>query len=699
MVQNSMWPFKGLFAGLLIRKLCFLILWCFSVNSVSLSADAFPLDASESSVSFEFTAYGGAVFDEAASLFTQSGEVWAGFANINNDVYPFTFANGGSIAFTAAVPNGGADTSVYFRFERLPHPNTDPSFNLDPVVISGEAEWRYTVTIPAQGSGNTYSAFLMIVVEYNSPVMVKDIVIVDDNGVTGSIKTDVDNDGVLDYLDAFPEDASEFLDADGDGIGNNADIDDDNDGVADSDDIFPLDSLESLDTDGDGIGNNADTDDDNDGWEDTLDEHPLDPEISMFSYIFDGENITITGCVNFCPNELSIPDVVNGYPVIHIGEQAFSGQQLTSVTLPEGIISIGVRAFSGNKLTTLTVPSSVNVIELSAFLLNQLTSVTFLNSATSIGAGAFMHNHSLVNLNLGNGITAIGSGAFRYTALTSVIFPDSITSIGTQAFSSTLIKRVSLPKNLISIGRDVFDSDYLEFVQFLGNRPFIDSQDLVSNSLSYVTYCPNTIGWPGNLISGALPVPDCDSDGVLDSNDAYPLISSRGLLDTDADGIPNSCSQDCLATGLAADTDDDNDGLSDQFDDLPLNSSEWQDYDNDGIGNNADIDDDNDGVVDSLDIFPLNANNNGLASSLDYDGDGIADSLDLYPTDPTNQPLNRIDIDGSGKVDALTDTLLITRYVFGFTGDDLIKGAVGEDATRTSSEDIEAYLEALIPEL
>ncbi len=57
------------------------------------------------------------------------------------------------------------------------------------------------------------------------------------------------------------------------------------------------------------------------------------------------------------------------------------------------------------------------------------------------------------------------------------------------------------------------------------------------------------------------------------------------------------------------------------------------------------------------------------------------------------------DIDGNGNVDALTDSLLIMRYTFGFSGDELTNDAVGEGATRTSSAEIEAYLEALIPEL
>ena len=55
------------------------------------------------------------------------------------------------------------------------------------------------------------------------------------------------------------------------------------------------------------------------------------------------------------------------------------------------------------------------------------------------------------------------------------------------------------------------------------------------------------------------------------------------------------------------------------------------------------------------------------------------------------------DVDGNGTQDALTDGLLILRYSFGLTGDSLISGVVAEDATRTTAEEIEAYLATLMP--
>lgn len=57
--------------------------------------------------------------------------------------------------------------------------------------------------------------------------------------------------------------------------------------------------------------------------------------------------------------------------------------------------------------------------------------------------------------------------------------------------------------------------------------------------------------------------------------------------------------------GNNSDVDDDNDGVLDNDDQFPLDSTEWLDNDEDNIGNNADLDDDNDVSLDVHDAFPL----------------------------------------------------------------------------------------------
>ena len=55
------------------------------------------------------------------------------------------------------------------------------------------------------------------------------------------------------------------------------------------------------------------------------------------------------------------------------------------------------------------------------------------------------------------------------------------------------------------------------------------------------------------------------------------------------------------------------------------------------------------------------------------------------------------DIDANGAVDALTDALMLLRYLFDLTGEALIKDAVSTDASRTSHSDIQQYIEAYMP--
>ena len=57
--------------------------------------------------------------------------------------------------------------------------------------------------------------------------------------------------------------------------------------------------------------------------------------------------------------------------------------------------------------------------------------------------------------------------------------------------------------------------------------------------------------------------------------------------------------------------------------------------------------------------------------------------------------INSFDIDDNGEMKALTDGLLILRYLFDFTGDTLINKAVGEGAKRKTAVNIETYLETL----
>jgi hypothetical protein len=64
-------------------------------------------------------------------------------------------------------------------------------------------------------------------------------------------------------------------------------------------------------------------------------------------------------------------------------------------------------------------------------------------------------------------------------------------------------------------------------------------------------------------------------------------------------------------------------------------------------------------------------------------------------TPPEEDFSARLDVDGNGSNDALTDGLLVViRYLFGLRGEALISGAISADATRTTAADIEDFLKA-----
>ena len=119
--------------------------------------------------------FDGAVIDSNTYTFPTGAQSWAGFANQDTTIYPFSFPGGGEITFTGATGDSVDTVDVYFRFEYNPHPDVNPNFNTEHVTVVGSGDSSYSVSIPAQDSANTYSSFLFYVVDRDAPVTVSDI--------------------------------------------------------------------------------------------------------------------------------------------------------------------------------------------------------------------------------------------------------------------------------------------------------------------------------------------------------------------------------------------------------------------------------------------------------------------------------------------------------------------------------------------
>ena len=132
-----------------------------------------------------------------------------------------------------------------------------------------------------------------------------------------------------------------------------------------------------------------------------------------------------------------VKSIVIGQGVTSIGNWAFDGARLTSVTIPDSVTNIGDHAFFDcGSLTSVIIPDGVTNIGDGTFCwCDNLTSVTIPDGVTTIGDSAFYFCVSLTGITIPDGVTTIGDEAFAFCKnLTGVTIPGSVTDIGNGAF-------------------------------------------------------------------------------------------------------------------------------------------------------------------------------------------------------------------------------------------------------------------------
>lgn len=147
----------------------------------------------------------------------------------------------------------------------------------------------------------------------------------------------------------------------------------------------------------------------------------------------------------------------------YMGNGAFCGTQITSVTLPSSLISIGTCSFAEcqSLVCTLMIPETVENIGASAFAgCSGLTgSLVLPSNLMVLGEGAFDGCSGLKgDLVFPTKITEVKPSIFHGCHLGGrLILHDGITQIGADAFNENNFKgELVLPKNLATIGNSAF---------------------------------------------------------------------------------------------------------------------------------------------------------------------------------------------------------------------------------------------------
>ena len=499
--------------------------------------------------------------------------------------------------------------------------------------------------IPNEPSGRTVSDVQEIVLEEVSVIgnsvdssmletSLHEIVL-----LPAQLDVDVDGDGALNTIDAFPHDASADLDSDGDGMPdvaylldgsgarsavvdeNRSDVDDDNDGVADIADAFPIDSEEFADTDEDGIGNSVDEDDDGDGVADEQDDFPLDATRSV-SDDQDGDGWPVGQDSN--DNDASIPGVI------------FLDSDGDGFADNGGLVPDNDDDNDGVVDADDAFPlDSSETSDLDRDGIGDNTDADLDGDGVSNEIDAFPYD---VQESVDSDRDGVGNAADSDDDNDGLSDAQEL-ELGTDALDidsdddGVLDSQDALPLN----PAETHDTDG----DGIGNNTDQDiDNDNVSNALDAFPFDNGESVDTDSDGIGNNSDEDDDNDGVNDTSDLFPLNPSESM-DTDGDGVGNN-----------ADTDDDGDGVEDSVDAFPLNSAEAVDTDFDGVGNNTDTDDDGDGVLDVADLFPLDAqewsdtDSDGIGNNTDDDddGDGVLDAEDAFPFDSGES----VDSDGDG---------------------------------------------------
>ena len=213
-------------------------------------------------------------------------------------------------------------------------------------------------------------------------------------------------------------------------------------------------------------------------------------EYSIFEYsLDDAKNATITkyqGNVS----ALSIPDALDGYPVVGIAANVFEkNKQLRVVVIPDSVISIGRYAFSEcsnlttvilsknvtnmgyevfnncDKLTSIEIPKSLENTEIGGYSqtgvfrdCDNLKNITFEEGTTRIARGLFANCPGIEQITIPNTVTEIQDLAFYGCKnLQSITIPESVTSIGNRGFTDNVsLQEVMLPNSITDMGTYIF---------------------------------------------------------------------------------------------------------------------------------------------------------------------------------------------------------------------------------------------------
>ena len=200
-----------------------------------------------------------------------------------------------------------------------------------------------------------------------------------------------------------------------------------------------------------------------------------------------------------------VPDTIDGYPVVAIGEGAFRGNKyLTAILIPDCITSIGDYAFADTNLDSLVLPAELNSLGRCILSGNKgVTEIVIPKTLSSTGSsysnliegdGPFAESN-VQKATIEAGMTVIPEHLFhKNSTLTSVEIPDTVTEISRYAFAQTGLENIELPSSVTTLQYEIFSGGNLlqisipDSVTGMGNAIFQNCSKLQKVKLPKARY-------------------------------------------------------------------------------------------------------------------------------------------------------------------------------------------------------------------
>ena len=234
------------------------------------------------------------------------------------------------------------------------------------------------------------------------------------------------------------------------------------------------------------------------------------------------------------PDDVVIPETVEGKTVTEVGENAFGRSRIKSIVLPETVTTVGPAAFYYcSALKTATILGELTTIEDYTFQYCNLSEIVWPDS-----------------------ITHIGKSAFWGSSFESIDFPKNLQTIAEYAFNQCVyLKQLTIPSSVTSIGKDAFECNYsLTEVMFeerttllpLGEGAFSSCTDLISFDFTYCSKLDRrAFGGCTSLTSIALPDGVDITSGINAFSNCTSLKTAK--LPENADVIPEGFFSGCVS--------------------------------------------------------------------------------------------------------------------------------------------------------